>query len=112
MVCRACRAQRYDELLAAGVEIYEHHASMLHAKTVVIDDDWSSIGSSNMDWRSLLHNAEANVIALDHRLAHELALQFERDALACERITADAWSRRPWLNRACERLVRPLHFLL
>jgi cardiolipin synthase len=103
---------RYDELLAAGVEIYEHHASMLHAKTVVVDDDWSSIGSSNMDWRSLLHNAEANVIALDHGLADQLALHFERDALSCVRITADAWSRRPWLNRICERIVRPFHFLL
>jgi cardiolipin synthase len=103
---------RYDELLASGVEIYEHCTSMLHSKTIVIDDNWSSIGSSNMDWRSLLHNAEANVIALDVRLAHELALQFERDAQSCERITAAAWSRRPWLNRICERIVRPFHFLL
>jgi cardiolipin synthase len=103
---------RYGELLASGVEIYEHCTSMLHAKTVVIDDDWCSIGSSNMDWRSLLHNAEANVIALDHRLASELARHFERDAAACERITVDAWSRRSWTSRLCERLVQRFHFML
>ena len=38
---------------------------MLHAKTVVVDGVWSTIGSSNMDWRSLLHNAEANVVIVD-----------------------------------------------
>ena len=103
---------RYGELLASGVEIYEHCTSMLHAKTIVIDDDWCSVGSSNMDWRSLLHNAEANVIALDHRLAEELAQHFERDAASCERITVDAWSTRPWSSRLCERLVRPFHLML
>jgi cardiolipin synthase len=103
---------RYGELLASGVEIYEHCTSMLHAKTIVIDDDWCAIGSSNMDWRSLLHNAEANIIALDHRLAGELAQHFERDADSCKRITADAWSRRPWTGRLCERLVQPFHFML
>jgi cardiolipin synthase len=103
---------RYGELLASGVEIYEHCKSMLHAKTTVVDDDWCSIGSSNMDWRSLLHNAEANVIALDHRLAGELAQHFDRDAAACERISADAWSRRAWTSRMCERIVRPFHFML
>jgi cardiolipin synthase len=65
-----------------------------------------------MDWRSLLHNAEANVIALDHRLAGELAVHFDHDAASCERITVDAWTRRPWTSRACERLVRPFQFLL
>ncbi len=103
---------RYGELLASGVEIYEHCTSMLHAKTIVIDDDWCSVGSSNMDWRSLLHNAEANVIALDPRLAEELAQHFERDAASCERITVDAWSTRPWSSRLCERLVRPFHLML
>lgn len=103
---------RYAELLAAGVEIYEHQPAMLHAKTIVIDDEWSSIGSSNMDWRSLLHNAEANVIARDRRLAAELARHFEVDAAACKRITAEAWSRRSWISRLCERLVRPFHFQL
>lgn len=103
---------RYDELLASGVEIYEHCAPMLHAKTIVIDDDWCSIGSSNMDWRSLLHNAEANVIALDQRLGHELAQHFERDVASCKRITVDEWSSRPWTSRLCERLVRPFQFML
>ncbi len=103
---------RYGELLTSGVEIFEHCTSMLHAKTIVIDDDWCSVGSSNMDWRSLLHNAEANVIALDHRLANELANQFEHDAASCERVSVHAWNRRSWTSRACERLVRPFHFFL
>jgi cardiolipin synthase len=103
---------RYGELLASGVEIYEHCTSMQHAKTIVIDDDWCSIGSSNMDWRSLLHNAEANVVAFDRRLAGELAHHFERDAASCARVTMDAWSRRSWTRQLCERLVRPFQFML
>jgi cardiolipin synthase len=103
---------RYGELLASGVEIYEHCTSMLHAKTIVIDDDWCSIGSSNMDWRSLLHNAEANIIALDRRLAGELAQHFERDAESCSRLTMEIWKRRSWTSQLCERLVRRVQFML
>jgi len=102
----------YGELLASGVEIYDHCTSMLHSKTIVIDDDWCSFGSSNMDWRSLLHNAEANIIALDRGLASELVEHFEGDAASCVRITIDSWSKRPWTSQLCERLVRPFQFML
>jgi phosphatidylserine/phosphatidylglycerophosphate/cardiolipin synthase-like enzyme len=60
----------------------------------------------------VLHNAEANIIALDRRLADELAQHFERDATSCVRLTMDTWKNRSWASQLCERLVRPFHFML
>ena len=52
----------YGRLLRAGVHLHELHDTLLHAKTCVIDGLWTTVGSSNLDWRSFLHNAEANLV--------------------------------------------------
>jgi cardiolipin synthase len=57
----------YEGLLSAGVRIFERHDALLHAKTAVIDGVWSSVGSTNLDWRSFVHNYEADVIVLGPR---------------------------------------------
>lgn len=62
----------YDRLLAAGVEIYEYQASYLHAKVAVVDGQWSTVGSSNIDPFSLLLAREANLAILDEGFAKEL----------------------------------------
>ncbi|MDT7835831.1 cardiolipin synthase ClsB [Aquabacterium sp. OR-4] len=67
----------YDELLAVGVQVYEYTPAFLHAKVAVIDDDWATVGSSNIDPLSLLLNLEANVVVHDAGFAGELALRFE-----------------------------------
>ncbi|TMH09614.1 MAG: cardiolipin synthase ClsB [Betaproteobacteria bacterium] len=67
----------YDELLASGVRIFEYTPAFLHAKVAVIDDDWATVGSSNIDPLSLLLNLEANVIVSDARFSAELAQQFD-----------------------------------
>ena len=68
----------YDQLLAAGVEIYEYQASFLHAKVAVVDGHWATVGSSNIDPLSLLLAREANVVVQDKSFAHELHRQLEQ----------------------------------
>lgn len=63
LVFHAGRAY-YSELLAAKVKLYERRDALLHVKTAVIDGVWSSVGSTNLDWRSFLHNDEVNVVVL------------------------------------------------
>jgi cardiolipin synthase len=102
----------YGKLLAAGVRVFERHDAMLHAKTVVIDGVWSTIGSSNMDWRSILHNAEANVVVVDREFGERMEALFQRDAEASDEVTIDRWKRRGWTSRAGEWVARKLEFLL
>ncbi len=102
----------YGRLLASGVRIFERHNAMLHAKTVVIDGVWSTVGSSNMDWRSLLHNAEANVVVLDPAFGAKMEELFHCDIAQSEEVTHERWSRRSVLARTTEWLARKLEFLL
>jgi cardiolipin synthase len=93
---------RYADLLRAGVKIYERRASVLHAKTVVVDDVWSTIGSTNLDPRSFLHNDEVNAVVLGYDFAREMKAMFENDVKESDAITAEAWRRRPLGDRARE----------
>ncbi len=77
----------YPELLEAGVKIYEYQRGMLHAKTMVVDDEWVTIGSANMDRRSFLLNWEANLIMVDQALAGRMAQRFLLDLEQCVLIT-------------------------
>ena len=74
----------YDELRAHGVHIFEYTPAFLHAKVAVVDDDWATVGSSNIDPLSLLLNLEANVVVLDQAFTAALALRFEA-AVQCSR---------------------------
>ena len=79
----------YDELRAHGVRIYEYTPAFLHAKVAVVDDQWATVGSSNIDPLSLLLNLEANVIVHDMHFAAELALRFESAILASQEVTRE-----------------------
>ncbi len=107
----AGRAQ-YGRLLAHGIRIFEHCEALLHAKTTVIDGVWASVGSHNMDWRSFVHNEEANVIVLSASFARELESIFERDTVACREVTLAHWQSRGRLLRAKEWLARQIEYLL
>jgi cardiolipin synthase len=102
----------YGRLLAAGVRIFERHNAMLHAKTVVVDGVWATVGSSNMDWRSILHNAEANVVIVDREFGRRMEELFHCDAEASEEVTLPTWTRRHWTLRFREWMARKLEFLL
>jgi cardiolipin synthase len=83
----------YDELLSQGVQIYEYTQAFLHAKVALVDEEWATVGSSNIDPLSLLLNLEANVIVRDAGVVRELSSKFE---------AALAHSRRVSLHRQAQ----------
>jgi cardiolipin synthase A/B len=97
---------RYTELLRAGVGIHERRGAVMHAKTAVIDGVWSTVGSSNLDWRSFLHNDEINAVVLGRDFAAQMHTMFLADLAESETIVLDEWRRRPWLFRLKEAAAR------
>ena len=94
----------YGELLGAGVKIYERRDALLHSKTAVIDGVWSTVGSTNLDWRSFLHNLELNAVILGPDFGNQLRTLFERDLQASTPVTLAQWERRPFEARMKEML--------
>jgi cardiolipin synthase len=95
---RAC----YGELLRAGVRVFESDDIMLHAKTAVIDGVWSTVGSSNLDYRSFIHNHEANAVVLSEPFGRKMEELFLSDLERSREIEREEWSRRPLFDRAKE----------
>ena len=91
--------QHYSALLQAGVKVYEHDTSLLHAKTAVIDQVWSTVGSTNLDYLSLLSNDEVNAVVLSREFAVEMEEMFVRDLADSRQIQWEEWKNRPWLPR-------------
>ena len=102
----------YAQLLDCGVEIHELEHALLHAKTAVIDGVLSTVGSSNMDWRSFVMNSEINVVVLGAELGAEMEALFEKDLEKARRIDPDAWARRGLGQRFMEMLGRMAERLL
>jgi cardiolipin synthase len=85
----------YEELLAAGIRIYERQDALLHAKTAVIDGVWSTIGSTNLDWRSFVFNQEINAVILSPHFGMQMKNMWDRDLGASKEITLKEWEQRP-----------------
>jgi cardiolipin synthase len=93
---------RYEELLQAGIRIYEYQPSMMHAKTFIVDGMWGSIGSMNFDNRSLAFNNESNLVFLDSGVGAQMDSTFLEDLKYTKEITLAEWRRRPWYDRIIE----------
>lgn len=102
----------YQSLLSAGVRIFERRDALLHAKTAVIDGVWSSVGSTNLDWRSFVHNFEADVLVLDGAFAEEMEQLFGLDQSASHEVTLTQWNDRGVRARLLEWLARRWEYLL
>lgn len=102
----------YEQLLAGGVQIYQLKLAVLHAKTGVIDGAWSTVGSTNLDTRSFLHNSELNVIVMGPDFGAEMERAFEEDLRNSTRIELEAWRRRPWADRLREWAARLMGYWL
>lgn len=89
----------YPKLLAAGVKIVEYRKTALHAKVAVIDDNWSTVGSSNFDGLSLLINQEANVVIKDAEFSRMLRQQIEMGIADGLAVTSTAFANPPWYAR-------------
>ena len=98
----------YEELLRAGVRIFEYQPAMMHAKTIVVDDAWSVVGSANMDERSMELNAENVVGVADESLARAIAEGLERDFTRSREVKLDQWRRRPIWQRGLEHMAKVL----
>jgi cardiolipin synthase len=109
LVFHAGRAH-YANLLSGGVQIYERTGALLHAKTAVIDGVWSTVGSTNLDWRSFMDNDEINAVILGRDFALQMAAMFATDLAASQAIDPQTWQARPvqfklkeWLAQLLER---------
>ena len=98
----------YDDLVSAGVRIWEFQPSMLHAKVMTVDGLVANIGSANINARSLAKDEEVNLVVLDPELVATLDAHFDDDLRRSERVDPARWRERPLPQRVLERLVLPL----
>ncbi len=96
----------YAELLNAGVKIHERRDALLHSKTALIDGVWSTIGSTNLDWRSFLHNEEVNAVILGQEFGAQMRAMFDTDLATSNPITLEQWEQRSLSDRLKEMAAR------
>jgi cardiolipin synthase len=93
LVLHAGRAY-YTQLLKSGVKIYHRQGVILHSKTALIDGVWATIGSTNLDWRSFLHNDELNAVILGAEFGQQVQAMFNKDLAASDAVILEQWERR------------------
>ena len=98
----------YGPLLLGGVQVFEYKASLMHAKTIVIDGAWSTIGSTNFDNRSCALNQEINLTVYDSGIAHRLEEIFQEDLKYSQQITYEQWRSRSIFERLVEFFAFPI----
>lgn len=94
------------ECLKAGIKVYLYEEGMLHAKTMIIDDDFVTAGSTNFDFRSLENNFECNLLVYDSDFNRRMRDIFFSDLKHCSKLTYKAWHQRPRHQRLLESIVR------
>ncbi|MGH9409581.1 MAG: phospholipase D-like domain-containing protein [Vicinamibacterales bacterium] len=105
---RFASRRTWGQLLAAGVRIFEYRPAMMHAKTLIVDELWTVLGTTNMDNRSFEHNDEVNLAMRDADVASRVMQDYEADLAASREVTLEAWRRRPiW-----EKVVGPFVWIL
>jgi len=105
---RLASRRMWGQLLGAGIRIYEYRDVMMHAKSLIVDELWSVVGTTNIDNRSFEHNDEVSIAMRDPELAARLLVDFERDIGASDEVTLEKWQRRPlW-----EKIVGPFVWIL
>jgi cardiolipin synthase len=107
LVRQASRSE-FGRLLKNGVQIYEYRPALLHAKTMVVDGIWATVGSTNLDHRSFALNEEVNVAIYDVDTAQRLERIFANDLANSRQVSYKEWSRRGLTSRFLELLALPL----
>ncbi len=101
-IVRQAGRLHYELLLRRGIRIFEYQPTMMHAKTMVVDGIWSTVGSSNFDDRSFRLNDEVNVNVYDEGIAHEMETMFFDDLSRSTEISLKRWFRRPMFEKLKE----------
>lgn len=104
-VARQAGQRSYAKLAEAGARIFEYDRTMLHAKVLLVDDEWANIGSSNFDSRSFDHDLEVNVSVIDAGIVSELEADFLDDVESSSEFDLDLWRKRPLRKRVGEALA-------
>jgi len=104
-IVRQASRWHYELLLRRGIRIFEFQPTMMHAKTMVVDGAWTTIGSSNFDDRSFRLNDEVNINIYNDDVAAQMETMFHADLARCEEVTLRKWFRRGWLDRAKENVA-------
>jgi cardiolipin synthase len=102
----------YEKLLAGGVRVYEYQPAMMHAKTIVVDGQFSAVGSMNFDNRSLAFNNESQILALDKTVGQQMDSIFVDDLKYSQEIKLETFRNRPWTGKALEWGAQKLRRLL
>jgi cardiolipin synthase len=111
-VTRWAGRDHYGELLRGGVKVYEFQPGMMHAKTLVVDGVWSSIGTMNFDNRSVVFNDESNLNILDAGVGHTMDSLFLDDLRWSKQITLPEFERRGLGDRIMEKVAIVMSRLL
>lgn len=96
----------FATLMESGVHIFLYTGTVIHSKTITIDDTWSTVGSLNLDNASLLYNYEANIVSTDAAFSQELRKHFSADLTRSRQIDLSAWKNRFFLERVPEIVIR------
>jgi cardiolipin synthase len=107
LVYRASR-RGFGPLLRGGIEIHEYQPALLHAKTMVVDGVWATVGSTNLDNRSFALNQELNLVVHDAAIAGKLERAFNEDLKHSKKLTYEAWKARPFSEKVLELLTIPI----
>ncbi len=102
----------YPKLFRYGVHIFHYHLTVLHAKYAIVDDNWVTIGSTNMDYLSLLQNREANIFAADAAVAAKVREDFDSCMTDCRAVDMACYRAMPWWQRALGYLGRGMRSIL
>ncbi|MGB5981170.1 MAG: cardiolipin synthase [Nonlabens sp.] len=96
----------FEEIIESGIKVFWYCRGMLHAKTMVVDNQFATIGTSNMDYRSFETNFEINALVYDVEVAQNLAAKFEKDKNDCVQIDLEKWKNRSKTYRFKESFCR------
>ena len=94
------------ECLLSGIKIYFYEPTVMHAKVLIVDDEFVTTGSTNFDFRSFEHNFEFNVLVYNKDFNDKMRAVFETDMEQCTRLSMGKWKQRPLIQKALESIVR------
>jgi cardiolipin synthase len=100
------------ECLNAGIKVYLYNPGMLHSKTLIIDNEFTCVGSANFDFRSFEHNFEGNIVIYSKEVNEQMRNIFANDQKQCTRIRKTEWRHRPKIEKLKESILRLLSPIL
>ena len=108
-VTQASQREAFGALLHGGVQLHEYSPALLHTKMMIIDGTWATVGSTNLDNRSMAMNDELNVMFYDRTIAKRLEEIFAADVAYSHKVSREQLENQDWLHRALGILLSPFH---